>query len=699
MKLKIALFSALAAAFAQNTAPQNPPDTVIRINVNLVQLDAVVHDDKDRPVTDLTKDDFEILQDNKPQQITNFAYVSLPPEPGGAPTIRTSGSNKNVPPPPAMKLRPDQVRRTVALVVDDLGLSFTSTAYVRNALKNFIDKDMQPGDLVAIIRTGAGMGALQQFTSDKRLLHAALDKVKFNPMGRIGANGRVSSFNEETNQAYSVGTLGAIRYVVDGLQDLPGRKSLILFSENLQLFYPREGVDPRTMDAVRKLVDAANRSSVVINSVDPRGLETYQIPASADTGHMSPRQLANYPMRQANRVFRSQDGMVMLADDTGGLFLQNNNDLNAQVRKALVDTQGYYLIGYHPAASTFDEKTGQPKFHNVRIRMKRAGLHVRTRTGFYGTPDRQKQGIPHTRQAELAHALNSPFNSGQIHVRLTTLFSNALAGGNYLNSMLYIDAKDLRFEDEPDDWHKAILDVVAVTFDENGTAVDTSDRTYTVRVRGDTYKHILQDGLVYSVHHPVKRPGPYQMRVALRDASSEEVGSATQFVEVPDVTKGKLTLSSIVVREDNPKPPAPPSGSQPAPAAAPSPSGAPATPNAAGETEGQAESNLGSPAIRIFKPGSRIIYGFQVLNAEADSSKQANLELQTRLFRDGDQIYEGKPMVLPTTGQTDPKRLIEGGEMRLGGAMKPGDYVLQVIVTDRLAKNQVATQSMDFEIQ
>jgi VWFA-related protein len=706
MKRMIPLFFALAASFAQN-----PPDTVIRINVNLVQLDAVVHDDKGQPVTNLRKEDFEILQDNKSQVITNFSFITQAAEPGAIPAIRTApgsaASGKGMPAPPPTRLKPNQVRRTVALVVDDLGLSFESIAHVRQTLKKFVDTKMQPGDLVAIIRTGAGMGALQQFTSDKRLLYAAIDKVKYNALGRVGVSsfapmgsdngtGNVA-FDEARAQVFSVGTLGAVRYVVEGLRDLPGRKSLLLFSENMRLLYS-EGNDQRTMDAVRSLTDAANRSSVVIYSIDPRGLQYYGLTAADNTRGMTPRQMAEIPMRRSQEVFNSQDGLVLLAHDTGGLFLHDNNDLDGDMQKALTDSQGYYLIGYHPAASTFDEKTGQPKFHKVTIRMKRPGLHVRTRTGFYGTADRAAQNVPHTRQAQLAHALNSPFASGQIHVRLTTLFSNAPTTGSYLNSMLHIDAKDLRFEDEPDDWHKAVIDVVAVTFGDNGQAVDSSDRTFTVRVHGDMYRHLLQTGLVYSVHHPVKKAGPYQMRIALRDAESEEVGSASQFVEVPNVSQGHLTLSSIVLRGDAPQPAAAPAGGAPgAGAVAP----APGTPSSAGETEGQSASDMGSPAVRIFKPGAAILYGFQVLNAEADSNKQTGLELQTRLFRDGTQVYAGKPMTLPSKGQTDPKRLIGGGAMRLGAGMKPGDYVLQVIVTDKLAKEkyQTASQWMDFEVQ
>src|ERR1041385_8168821 len=190
-----AIFALLTLAIAQNQSPQgfqqSNPDNVIRITVNLVQVDAVVTDSKDRPVTDLKKEDFVLLQDGKPQVITNFTYVDMRE---GA--VRTSSAPKPVPsgqkglpappPPPPRGLKPSQIRRTVALVVDDLGLSFESIAQVRNSLKKFVDRDMQPGDLVAVMRTGAGMGALQQFTSDKRILYAAIDKVKYNSFGRVG---------------------------------------------------------------------------------------------------------------------------------------------------------------------------------------------------------------------------------------------------------------------------------------------------------------------------------------------------------------------------------------------------------------------------------------------------------------------------------------------------------------------------------
>ena len=152
-----------------------------------MQVDAVVTDSKNHPVTNLQAKDFEILQDGVPQVITNLSYIrEAAPDTGQRPTSLT----KNAVAPPPRELKPQEIRRVVALVVDDLGLSFERPAYVHMAMKKFVDEQMLPGDLVAILRTGGGIGTLQQFTSDKRLLYAAIDRVKFNAQGRVG----ISSF-------------------------------------------------------------------------------------------------------------------------------------------------------------------------------------------------------------------------------------------------------------------------------------------------------------------------------------------------------------------------------------------------------------------------------------------------------------------------------------------------------------------------
>jgi VWFA-related protein len=701
------LFLTLAIALAQIPSPQafqpQPADTVIHITVNLVQVDAVVMDSKDKPVTDLRKEDFVILQDGKPQVITNFSFINTkegvvrtaPAKP--APVAKGA---KLPPPPPAIATRPKQVRRTVALVVDDLGLSFESIARVRQSLKRYVDREMQPGDVVGIIRTGSGMGSLQQFTSNKQLLYAAIDHVKYNSFGRVGISSiaplqgidpqnpiETANFDNERAQIFSAGTLGAIQYVVEGLRELPGRKSVVLFSENLKLMYGGEQ-SQRVQDSIRRLGDAANRASVVIYSIDPRGLQTTSLTAADDTRGRTAHQISQIPMQRSQEIFDSQEGMVILAHETGGLFMQNTNDIDGALRHVMQDGEGYYLIGYHPDASTFDAKSGRPKFHNMQVRVKRAGLQVRNRSGFFGTSDRETEPVLRTRQAQIARAMISPTSGGALHLRLTTLFSHAAKTGPFLNSMLYFDPKELTFTDEPDDWHKAVIDVVAVTFGDNGQQVDGTDKTWTVRLRGDGYKEVLKNGMVYAVHVPVKKPGAYQVRVVLRDAGSELLGSASQFIEVPDIEKGHLALSGIVLRNELPQ--------------ASVPAGADHADHADHAEGHQVEADpQGTPAVRIFKQGTAITYGYQILNAQADAANKPELDVQTRLFRDGEEVYTGKPMPLPVQGQEDPKRLIGGGRMQLGGKITPGDYVLQVIVTDKLAKEKyrVATQAMDFEIQ
>ncbi|HYX43019.1 MAG TPA: VWA domain-containing protein, partial [Pyrinomonadaceae bacterium] len=183
LALVLACSFIIPAAGQQATPPVNPQDEVVRITTNLVQVDAVVTDRAGHQITNLSPEDFEVYEDGRRQKITNFSYIALQ---SAADVAAPARKDKSAPPAPPVRLHPEQVRRSIALVVDDLGLSFESMHFVRNALRRFVDEQMQPNDLVAIIRTGAGVGALQQFTTDKQLLYAAIDRVKWNAYGRGG---------------------------------------------------------------------------------------------------------------------------------------------------------------------------------------------------------------------------------------------------------------------------------------------------------------------------------------------------------------------------------------------------------------------------------------------------------------------------------------------------------------------------------
>jgi len=447
-----------------NAGPSNE-EHVIRITVNLVQVDAVVTDKKGKPVTDLEAKDFEILQDGKHQKITSFSFVRTqagPAAPRGSPTP----ADRNAPLAPPAILKPSQVQRTIAVVIDDLGMSWESMASARQALKRFVDERVQPGDLVAIVRTGAGMGALQSFTTDRRQLYAAVERVKWNPLGR----GRISAFgNADDNdpaqagiedfrqQVFSVGTLGALNYVISGLRDLPGRKSVVLVSDGMKIF-DKDGYSDRVRDALQRLTDLANRAAVVIYTVDARGLPTLSIGASEHVDASRPQAIAERQLDRHKEYFDSQDGLHYLARETGGLFFHDSNDIAGSLGKALEDQQGYYLLGYAPTEATFNKN-----FHKIQVRLKQPGLQVRSRTGFLGIADSEARPAPHSRQQQLAAALTSPFTSGAVHLRLTTLFSNTPKAGSYVTSLLHINCKDLKFVEQPDGWQMAKVDVLLIT--------------------------------------------------------------------------------------------------------------------------------------------------------------------------------------------------------------------------------------------
>ncbi len=682
--------------------PQKSEDEdVVRITTNLVQVDAVVTDKNGKIVTDLKPEEVQIFEDGRQQKITNFSYNVTGPEKTATPEKKPTPVDKNTPPVPATHLRAEDVRRTIALVVDDLGLSWESTYYVRRALKKFVDEQMQPGDLVAIIRTSGGMGALQSFTSDKRQLYAAIERVKYSANGRggisafapiepptPGAKGEeVDQANEDLNQfredVYAVGTLGAVSYVVRGLRDLPGRKSILLISDGFRIYSQDDATrNYRTLQKLQRLIDEAGRASVVIYTMNATGLQTLGITAADDMSGRDQDQLEQAMSSRRNAAFETQEGLDYLARETGGIPIRNTNDLSGGIRRVLEDQRGYYLIGYRPEASTFDPRTGRRLFHHISLKVKRPGkFNVRMRHGFYGVSDEEKPK-PRTLVAQMIGALISPFGATGVHLQLTSLFANDPKMGSIMRSLLQIDARDLTFTTEADGTHKSVFDLMAITFGDNGVAIDTVGKTYTLQLPDKDYQRVMREGIVYYVTVPLKKPGAYQLRMALRDTATERLGSASQFIDAPDVKKNRLAISGIVLR-----------GEIRGAATAVTP-----TPGSEGLQQGNAEA---SPAVRHLNRGMVLTYGYIIYNARLDkASNRPQLTTQVRLFRDGKQVFAGSELPYLPVQQTDLKRLPVGGAIQLGSDMAPGEYVLQVIVTDTLAdqKHRLATQSMDFQI-
>lgn len=736
------LTSALGQEPKPSPQPREPQDTeVVRVTTNLVQIDASVTDKSGRQITDLRPEDFEVTQDGRGQKITNVSYISTRPPSTNteAPTAKPGGATTV--PIPLASLRPDQVRRTIALVVDDLALSFTSTAFVRRTLTKYINEQIQPGDLVAIIRTSAGAGALQQFTNDKRQLLAAVDQVRWYPLGQghasafapiepnaIGAaantlggnpnaeraaavarelSDKAESEREDLGQlreeAFAVGTLGAVNYVVRGLEKLPGRKSVVLLSDGFKLLTgikqgfrlqsrdnsqpgdrdnPSSTPNTRILEALQKLTDAANRASVVIYTMDTRGLQTLSLTAEDNVNDISPDRIEGQLLDRRQEFVDTQAGLAYLARLTGGLAIQNENDLNKGLQRVLDDQAGYYLIGYRPDDSTFDPKTGRPNFHKIVVRVHRSGARVRSRSGFFGIPDaeaRQQRAAG----KQLDEMLASPFGVGDVHLRLTSLFGNDDRQGSIIASVLHIDGHDLTFKEQADGWREADIEVMAYTFGAYGQVIDSLSRTHKIRTRDVSFESALRDGLFYTVNVPIKKPGAYQLRIAVRDTDSQRVGTASQFVQVPDLSKERLALSGIFASGIDAR-----KTNQPVDANS----------NLAGTDDAAAAQ--ASPGLRRFHSGMEMYYAYYIYNAKLGAAKRPQLTTQMKLFHDGQLAYEGKVTPYDAGPEPDLKRLRSGGNITLSPKAAAGEYVLQVIVTDKLAKEKqnTATQWIDFEI-
>ena len=680
------------------TAPPPPPipakvdqDDVVKITTNLVQVDAVVTRDG-KPVKDLKADDFEIFEDGRKQQISSFAYISNVP--GSTSALPANDKGKNAPPVVSHPLQPHEPRRVIALVVDDLGLSAESMGSVRKQLSKFIDSQLAPNDLVAIIRTGGTMGALQQFTNDRRVIQAAMSQVKWNMCSRVGIHvlppigsvtqPQTAGLCGATSSWSVVYTLRALRFIVEAMGEIPGRKSMVVFSDSL----PREEQDftlglrdvddsatpsPISPDntnfgyLLQRIAEKAIRSSVVIYAVDSGGLQYTGLTAADNLSGISARQMnqrISSTLTSRSLLLQTRrEGAELIAKETGGFLVHNSNDF--QLDRIMEDQSGYYLIGYRPTDETFNRK-----FHHIKARVKKSGMTLRTRYGFFGVSEDEVARSKRTPVDKTMLALLSPFRTQELPVELNAFFTNDKSG-SYIRLFVVLQAKDLLFRETSEGWHEASVQLREMIFGNNGAVADQQTFDRTISLRGDTYEQALREGIMFHLDLPVRRPGAYQVRVAARDIATSKVGAAGQFVEIPDLNNRQLALSGIVL---------------------------------GGATDGDSgnakESKMG-PTVRRYSSGSNVRFGFGIYNALIDpASHQPNVTIQMQLYRDGKQVFSSPIMPVDTTKQADLARIVTTGVLSLNPELDLGPYYLQIIATDTLAKEKhsQAVQWIDFEI-
>ncbi len=683
--LRTAFLITIAALFAIQERREPPR---FRVGVDAVRIDAVVVDRDGHVVDDLTADDFEIRQDGKAQPVTFAEFVRVDSSRAAA---AASGRTEASPPAViagAAQVKRDAVQRTFAIVVDDLGLSAESVIAARNALHAFVDREILPHDLVALVRTGGSLAGLQPYTSDPRVLHAAIDALHWNGLSRNGvepfapyeqwetfdANGKAAdppndftAIEALRTQMSGAGTLGALNLITQSARDLPGRKAIVLVSDGFVL--PDAKENPRVREALDRVIDQAARTGVVIYSLDARGLQTAGLRADDNIKRGGESQVRADHGDRTRLLLESQDALAYLAEQTGGFAVLNTNDLARGFTRIVDDVRDYYVIGYVPDEQTFKRIGNRPKLHSVSVKVRRPGVRVKTRKSFIGVSDGDAALPQLTPAHQLVHAAVSPFVSAEIPLRATTLPAFSPDAGVFVRTLLHVDDRALTFAEAENGKKTASADVLGMAFDQNGTEIAHLSTGFEVALTATGVEDALRQGLVYSLRIPIRRPGAYQVRFSVRDRQSGAIGSAGEFVEVPDIPGGAFALSGIVLR---------PEGE-----------------SALDPRDAQAAVSS-TQAMRVYAPGVRLSYSYEIYNAGGP------VQSSVSVWRTGEKVL-GVPATTLNPPQGNEGLFTAGGGIKLGEHLPPGDYVLQISASapdpKSTTKTRSAVQRVTFDVR
>ena len=702
------------AAPQQQQTAQSDDDEVIRISSALVQTSVVVTDKNDRIINDLKLDDFEVYENGKRQDLKFMEFVSVEGE------HRTEGSREGLGErlPESARIEREltarEVRRVVAFVVDDLSISHNDMTTVRQTLLDFIDNKMQRGDLVTIIRTAGGKGLLEQLTSDKETLRRAVKQLRAisaNPFASfpenstgvsladlvgnsgvasnaeniadIGIESATSAVEESTRVNRTLVSLAVTQNVVESLRDIPGRKSLVLLSGGLPGFGSGgrnaisadgapvmlpgggAGLGSYLNTVLKLLADDAVRAGVVINTMDPRGLNAArgvagfeQTPARSGLMGGDPNfarggsemDTLGYPLDGAAEHL----SLRLLSDATGGVAVVNTNDMKLGLDKILARSRGYYLLAYSPAEK-FDNK-----FRKLDIKVRRDGVRLYKYSGYLAREERP--AAPRTKEQEIMAAARAPLARRDVDV--TANLSMRMAPPNKgaaLDINLLIDPKTLGVE-ESGGKYPFSFDVVGFVIDERGKTRGGFSQTVSGALTPESYRKAETTGLTYSTNTQLP-PGYYQLRVVVREAAGGRLGTVSRYVEVPDLSKGRPALSSVFLH--------------------------------AVDLSGAAQP-VQLTAVRQLSRKQDLRYSAIVYNAKLEAGKP-RLLTQTIVSRD-DRIIYRSPQRPATPRGSDPSQLVVVEQIGLG-KLSPGRYLLTFMVTDALSdKKEPLTRSIDFTV-
>jgi VWFA-related protein len=574
-----ALVCAGIAGRGSPAAPQTSaqqPQVTFSAEVNFVEVHAIVTDRTGAFLRGLTADDFEIFEDGRPQTLSTFALVDLPV---GRPSTLNAIANDVEADVRATTRTFDG--RIFIFLLDDLHTDVTRSLLVREMTKQFIQQYLGDNDLAAVVYTSGRQEAGQELTSSRRLLLAALDRFQGEKLPSAGAE-KLALHLRATGAADVIGessqpirtneglqgaqtirdpydsqrglnaqrALQAVENVATWLRDVQGRRKALLYvSEGLDYdIYTPFNLAPSASSLVaeaQEAIGAALRSNVNVYGIDPRGLSQFN--GLVDIGAMSDYPQLEYgTFRGALRELRlSQESLISLSDETGGLAIVNAGDLRGGLGRIVLDNSRYYLLGYRSDSAKWSNR-----FVKIDVRVKRPEVTVRARRGFL--PPGPK-AVSRAREVDakagtspaLRAALSRPVPVGELPFRVFAAPFRAAGSNGSVLLAIEIDGPSLRFR-ATDGRFNEKLEVSIIAADEKARVRAEDRQEFDLKLQPDTYERVRRTG-VRLLSRLTVPPGRYQIHVGAHETTGGTTGTVPYDLEVPDPARAGFGLSGILL--------------------------------------------------------------------------------------------------------------------------------------------------------
>src|SRR6266853_1190667 len=683
------IFSVIAAALllSQSVAPvaaqqSGQAESRIQVTTELVLVNVVAHDKKGNLVRDLKKGDFTLFEDGRKQEISTFDFENVDElATAGAAEATVSGATGGTVLRSGKQTAPSldaRDRRMILLFFDFSAMEPEQIDRSVEAAKKFVSTKMQPADLMALVSLATNMHVDLDFTDDKPKLLAALTAYN-SGQGQGFENGSTGSAEgaAETSGAFSADDtdfntfsadrkLLALQSLMQALGRLPQKKSLIYFSNGIS----QSGVDNQS--ALRATTAAAVKANVSIYSLDIRGLQAFPPGEEAQSAslHGQSAYSGAAVLNDLNNNASSQETLATLSSDTGGKAFFDSNDFSGVFSQVQKDSSAYYVLGF-----TSNNPLKDGRFRRLKVQVKRTDLKLDFRAGYYAGRDFEHLNRA-DREQQLVDELDTQLPRVDVPLYAGAAYFRQDDAHYYLAVALVIPGSQIPFVTEKEK-DNATIDIIGEALE--GGKLRVGQLRDTVKLAVESTQQVRRKNVQYNTGF-VLAPGSYHLKFIVRENHSGRMGSFETDVQIPDLRKTPLKMSSVVL------------SSLRAPAAN--------------------KKNGANPLVRdqlelvpnithVFAPDQHLYLQYEVYDAAKGKNPAllgANVQNRTakpakdsiRVFtsieflQGATKIYESKPVVANEVTAPDRKAVIFQMDLPLA-ALKPGLYLCQVNVIDDVA--------------